>query len=181
MHILFFLACGTADKNDTTDTSTTSVIDDINTNLTEDASCDGYDGTPIPGGTSYFVGAYTINGTDVSGEERWVILSNDTWAQTDDGGDCEIVWTMIGAVQNPTNCGACDFGLAASGSVDRSRSTCPDELFAGEENIQVSYSILRSSSGSANWYFASSGNPLGEGTYTETSISFVTEGECVFF
>lgn len=180
MMFLYFLACGTAEKENTT-LDTTGTIDSINSDLTEDSACDGYDGTPIPGGTSYFVGAYSINGSDVSGEERWIILSNDTWENTEDGGDCEIVWTMVGSTQDPQGCAACDFGIAASGSVDRGRTTCPDEIYAGDENMQVSYSILRSESGESSWYFSASGNPLGTGSWSDSAIDFVSDGECVFF
>jgi hypothetical protein len=179
MYILFALACGVAEKD--ADDNTTSTIEDINVNLTEDEACEGFDGTPIPGGTSFFVGAYEINGTDVTGEERWVILSNDAWEETEDGGDCEVVWTMIGATQDPQNCGACDFGIAASGTVNRDRSTCPSDLYAGEENIQVSYSILRSESEDSTWYFSGSGNQFGSGSWTDSTADFVTSGECVFF
>lgn len=180
MLFFIFLACGTSEKEGS-DLDVTGTIDDLNADLTENPSCDGYDGTPIPGGTSYFAGAYTIDGTDVRGEERWIILSNDTWEATEDGGDCEIIWTMIGSTQDPQSCAACDFGIAASGSVDRGRSTCPDEIYAGDENIQVSYSILRSESGDSTWYFSASGNSLGSGSWSDTSTDFVTEGECVFF
>ena len=179
MMFLFILACGTAEKD--TSQIDTNTIDDIVYNLSEDPNCEGYDNTPIPGGTSYFVGDYSINGSDVSGEERWIILSNDKWEDTEEGGDCEIVWTMVGSTQDPQNCAACDFGIAAAGSVDRGRSTCPEEIYTGDENIQVSYSILRSESGETTWYFAASGNPLGGGTWSESAIGFVTDGECVYF
>ena len=56
MLLLFLLACGSTEKTET-NTDPTSVISDINEDLTENESCEGYEGTPIPGGTSYFVGA----------------------------------------------------------------------------------------------------------------------------
>ena len=74
--MLYFLTCGNSEK-EFSQLDTTSTIDEINSVLSEDPACEGYDGTPIPSGTSYFVGAYSINSSDVSGEERWIILSND--------------------------------------------------------------------------------------------------------
>jgi len=176
------MACGnTENKSSDPSSDPSEVTSELSNNLNEDPSCDGYDGIDIPGGTSYFVGSYTISGSDVSGEERWVILSNDTWEAMDDGGDCEVVWSMIGSTQDPTNCSACDFGVSVAANIDLSRTTCPEGLYTDDRQFQVSYSILRSESGDSTWFFNTSGEQFGVGSWSDTSMDFVTEGDCVFF
>ena len=45
MFLLYFLACGTSEKENA-QLDTTSTIDEINSDLSENPACDGYDGTP---------------------------------------------------------------------------------------------------------------------------------------
>ncbi len=176
MIFLMILACGESDKNsgtDTIDLSPMPACDTVTNSNNEEQ--------PIPGATSYFLGDYTISGTDVSGTETWALISNPTWEATDEGGDCEVVWNVVGSTNDPQSCAACDLGVSIAATVDQGATTCPQGLWVDESEFQVSYDILRSGDGSATWYFASSGNTLGTGSHSGDNVSFVTDAECMFF
>ena len=71
--------------------------------------------------------------------------------------------------------------LFNAANVDQNATTCPQGLWIDDSQFQVSYDILRSGDGTATWYFATSGNELGSGSHSGDSVSFVTNGECMFF
>ena len=133
-----FLACGDVDKYDddtsVLDTNTSGSLTDLTQGLTGNPDCWGSytsDGNPycVPGATGYFYGTFDLTGTSegdqATGTEKWILFSNDTWGATTDGGDCEVVWTVVGNVTTPSACANCQIGLALTASINRNATTCP--------------------------------------------------------
>ena len=61
----------------------------------EPGGCDNWQGNDIPGARGYFWGEYTVEGTKVTGTERWYLFANPTW-KTKGGGDCIVEWRVTG-------------------------------------------------------------------------------------
>ena len=109
------------------------------------------------------------------------MLSNDTWAATDEGGDCEVVWTVVGNVTAPGACATCQIGLSLTASIDRGSTTCPQGVWAGEETMQESYNVYLGSDGSSIWYFGGSGTQFAVGELDGNAMNYLSEGACNFW
>ncbi len=157
-------------------------IDDPTADLDE-GGCEDYDGTPIAGAASYFVGVYTLEDADTgswSGTEQWLLFANETWVEAG-GYDCTVTWYAQAVEGSTGSCAACDLGLSVSLTVDESRTDCPDGLWESEANGDVNYGVIRGSGGESQWYFADSGTWFASGEYTDTALSFITEKSCDWF
>ena len=169
------------EKDTATDLETSGALGDLLSGLA-DGGCDDVGGTPVPGGTSYFWGEFAISGSQVIGEERWIIKANQTWIETGEvDGDCEVVWNTVGNLRDPQACVTCDTGIDATASVDRDRSTCPASLYVGDDVLQESYDVFRGNDGSAVWYFSSSGAQFATGYHNAGGLNYVSAGDCVWF
>ena len=169
----------TAASFDEADTDTDTDADtDTDTDI--DLDCETFQGTPISGAASYFVGSFSISGTSVTGTEEWRLDANSTW-QENGGSDCKAVWYVTGTQEDPTStCGSCDYSIAINASLDASLSTCPEGLVAGDEQFSTTYNI-KINGEEATFYFAGSGNVLGSGTASGGAVGYETEPSCLYF
>jgi hypothetical protein len=168
------------------DTDTDADADaDTDTDTDTDTSwanpeCEGYEGTPIPGATSYFRGDFDIDGDVVTGSEKWLLFANSSWQETGND-DCTIHWTILGTRDEPTQtCGSCDYSLSLAANVDVSLTDCPAGLWSSDQSFSTAYNV-KIVDGSAIFYFAGSGNELATGTGSNSAAAYLTEATCVYF
>ena len=139
---MFFLLACISDKNNSNDTALSSECSsaDLSSDMAFDDSCQEYDGVEIPGGTSYFLGDLCISGTsvgsEVSGQETWRIIANDTWRNAGQNS-CSVVWNAIGVITEPSGCPTCTMGMTLTASIDRSLTDCPPDLL-NSRNVRTS-------------------------------------------
>ncbi len=140
------------------------------------------------GADSHFLGDFQINGTTVTGTERWLLHANAKLQASklwNAGSDCEVRWMLSGAITAPKHCGTCDLGLDLTANADLTGSTCPEDLVKREASFTVSYDVRRGSDGVAYVYFANSGKLLGQG-YHQTEgqssrFNYITQHQCKWF
>lgn len=164
-------------------------IDDIVDDLDQDTSdCSEVEGQPVPGAVSYFVGSFLDQGDGTwRGVEQWVLIANDRWMETEplvEDGMCKVTWTVVASESEGTGaCAACDLGLDVSATIDMSNTDCPEGLYEApsDQNWTASYAVLTNGDGSAQWFYATSGNPLGDGTNAGGVADYVTEKSCKWF
>lgn len=158
-----------------------STLPDLTAGL-ETGSCG--DGPGNEGADSHFVGSFTVDGSQVRGTERWLLHANSKlqasklWGA---GSDCEVRWMIVGTTTAPQHCGDCDLGLQLSASVDKTGSTCPEDMVEREESFEVRYDVRRASDGVAYIYFAQSGKLLGQGYHKGGQLAYVTQHQCKWF
>lgn len=169
-----------ADADTDTDADTDADTDVDTSNLGPDPGCEGYDGTPIAGATGFFVGSFSVDGElAVTGTERWVLFANSRWQELG-GGDCEVVWNLTGLQGDATGaCGACAYSLELGAILDTQATTCPADLYAGDESFSVVYNVLVA--GDAATFYFESGSDVGQGTQGTSSMSYISEGSCLYF
>jgi hypothetical protein len=183
---------GEGDEDDGSDGSggTVDDVDDIVDDLDQDTSdCEEVEGQPVPGAVSYFVGSYQDQGDGTwRGTEQWVLIANDRWIETETdlpaAGMCTVTWTVAASESGTTGaCAACDLGLDVSATVDLSNTDCPEGLYEDptEMNWQASYALLTGSDGSADWFYQSSGTPLGVGTNSGGVADYASDKSCKWF
>ncbi|RME29442.1 MAG: hypothetical protein D6798_00035 [Deltaproteobacteria bacterium] len=160
-------------------------LPDLSADLEVDACADG---PGNEGADSHFIGEFQIQGSTVTGTERWLLHANPKLLASkhwDAGPDCEVRWLMTGVTTAPRHCGTCDLGLDLTASADLTGSTCPEDLVKRESSFKVSYDVQRGSDGVAYVYFAGSGKLLGQGyhqTDGQTSrFNYVTRHQCKWF
>jgi hypothetical protein len=148
--------------------------------LSADPGCEEVTGQPVPGATSYFWGDFSTNGSTVSGEEGWTLLSNQAWR--DNGGeDCVVVWSAAGGQASPTSgCPSCDYSFGLYMSIDLSKTTCPEGLYEGDESFATTYDVAIDGS-STTYSFGTSGNSLGQGETDGTRSTYLAESTCKYF
>ncbi|MEL6344520.1 MAG: hypothetical protein AAFV53_15495 [Myxococcota bacterium] len=144
------------------------------------------------GADSYFVGAFSISGNNVTGSEKWQLFANPKW-QARGGRDCSIEWSVRGTTADTGACGNCDLGVRFHATANVAGSNCPEELVRGRINAQgrrvggeandfdQHYAIQRRADGSAKIFFAKSGKLLAEGYYNEGGFNYVTDHACKWF
>ncbi|MFT4974202.1 MAG: hypothetical protein ACI8S6_000084 [Myxococcota bacterium] len=154
-------------------------LSDPSTGLAADPACEDFQGTAIPGATSYFVGTFDFDGSTVTGEERWLLFANDAWrAHGED--DCVVTWSVTGEQVAPSSgCGSCSYGLSVSAGVDASLTDCPEALYEGVEQFTTQYDV-KAADGSATVYFPS-GSVLGTGAESTSGVTYRSEGSCLYF
>lgn len=143
--------------------------------------CEEIRGSAIPGADSYFFGEFRINGTAVSGAERWELTANSTW-KAKGGGDCSIEWRVVGSRTATSACAECDFGLTLSGTPLLEKSDCVEDLKKREGRPnKLAYDVKLQSDGTALVYFAGSGKLVGEGYHKDGALRFRTAHQCKWF
>ncbi len=184
--MLFLFACLTSSKDSgetSSDLSTCSTTDLSNT-ATFDSSCQDFSGTATAGATGYFSGGFCFSGTSegdqVVGTETWLLLANETWQELGED-DCKVVWNNIGVVRAPSGCPTCTIGVDLTASIDRSLTTCPPDLWAGEETLQESYDLFIGADGSILWYFSGSGNLFAAGNEEGNTMTYLSDPACLWF
>jgi hypothetical protein len=153
--------------------------DELLTSL-DGSGCEDFDGTPLSGAATYFYGQYVPDGDGYDGEERWIILSNET-LEAAGQADCEVVWSTRAEIADPGACGACDQGLSVSASLDPSSTTCPEGFYTNEETFAVTYGLIQQGDEDLSWYFAGSGQHMADGTYAGGVLTFLTDKSCAWF
>ena len=165
-------------------------VDDIVDDLDYDTSdCEQIEGQPVPGAVSYFVGSYRDMDDGIwRGVEQWVLIANERWIEVEDelpsSGVCTVTWTMTAVESEDTGaCAACDLGLDVSATIDLSNTDCPEGLYEApsDQNWTASYALITGADGSAQWFYAGSGNPLGAGTNGGGVADYVTAAACKWF
>lgn len=140
--------------------------------------CEGVQDT-VPGSTSYFVGEYVKDGEDWVGTEWWVLFATDRWEEVG-GNDCTITWIMSATEGEGGACGACGLHLDVNGALDPSRTSCPEDLYKGEEQWSESYDVALTGSGST-WYYAGSGNVFATGDGGDNAVTYLSDAQCDWF
>lgn len=139
--------------------------------------CEDLSGTAIPGAASMFYGVYWERGDGQwAGEEQWQIFSNAAWREVG-GEDCVVVWAATASQTAAPSCPGCDIGLSVSIELDEAATSCDPELVSGLGNTET-YGIARGSGTDATWYFANSGDRLGDGHHVDGGMNFLTDPSC---
>lgn len=134
--------------------------------------------TEYLGATSYFYGAYTREGDDWYGEEKWLLFANEQW-EAEGGADCEVVWNTVAVEGLVGACVGCDFSLTISATVDQGRTTC-DPAIAGGAPWTETYDIDTVGE-QASVYYHDSGTYLGAGYANDDTFNFLSDVSCLAF
>ena len=134
-----------------------------------------------PGATSTFVGVYGPSGEGWAGVEAWMMYATPAWIAAG-GSDCQVVWNVQADEGSPTTCGTCDLGLSVTASLDQAATTCPEDLWLGDESFAVDYDVaIDESSSTTVWYWGSSGAEFAAGYADGANLSFRTDEACLWF
>ncbi len=69
--------------------------------------------------------------------------------------------------------------MRVEASLDAARTTCPAELYAGDETFRTTYGVDTRDDGTASVYYAGSGNLLAErGVWNARGLGYRTERAC---
>lgn len=147
-----------------------------------DTACDGYDGTPIAGAMGWFVGNFRVfNDDTVEGTEVWALIANDTWVETGEGMDCQLVWNVAGIVEDPQGCVSCDYAITIDAQPSVSASTCHDRFYQAEGlPFTETYNVRILQDNTAEFLYTS-GALLGTGTAQGDTVSYESDPRCFFF
>lgn len=168
------------------DTATLEAALDLSGELQRDAAgCEDVSGTAVPGAAATFVGRYLERaGGDMrgwTGTEQWVLFANAAWRGVG-GSDCVVTWTVNAVVAEAGACATCDYGMSVEASVDISATTCPAELYAGDETFSTTYGVDTRDDGTASVYYARSGNLLADrGAWNARGLGYRTDRACKWF
>ncbi len=191
--LLMMLSCGDKDDTGTDGDADTDTDSDSDTDTDTDADpsavwervdpshCDavpGFEG--VSGAASYFVGEYRPSGGPTQGKETWALYANPAW-EAAGGADCIVVWSVTASSTGTGSCGSCDFGISVQAQLDKTASTCAEDLYEGDETFEVDYAVDEREDGTAEWYFASSGTRIGSGLVETGGVSFITDPSCTWF
>ena len=166
-----------ADADSDTDADT-DTLPDLSQGLDQDY-CDSAAGKEDwAGATSYYLGLYDWDSaTAFSGKESWLLYATSEWS----AGDCVLVWDVSGTKGDTDACGACDYGLAISATLDATNTTCSEAITSGEETWSSNYDVAEGGDGTIDVFFASSGNPLGAGYANADGLTWVSDRSCIWF
>ena len=157
--------------------SSASELPDLTANLAK-TGCDN--GPGGAGAASYFVGEIRLNGSNATGEERWLMYANSKW-KTTGGQDCEVRWSMNGSKVPVSKCAFCTTGISLINELDRGGSTCPKDMAKTNTGESIKYDVHLRDDGTATVYFAGSGRRLGDGVHKDGVIRYVTDMSCRWF
>lgn len=139
--------------------------------------CEEFSGTSLPGAATMFYGVYWASGDGQwTGEERWQIFANAAWRAID-GADCEVVWSATATETSTPSCAGCDLGLSTVLELDTAATSCDPEIVSDMGSTET-YGIALKSGGDATWYFAGSGERLGDGHHVDGGMNFLTDPSC---
>lgn len=88
---------------------------------------------------------------------------------------------MSGSSSAAGACSSCDYGVRVDATLNAGQTTCPEGLYKGEESYSVTYGVDEATDGTAEIYFASSGNLLGRGYGNGTAFNYVSDVSCKWF
>ena len=169
--------------------STGSALPDVAADLSRGLCANG---PGAEGADSYFSGTFTIDGTTVSGTERWILYANPKWAAKG-GVDCQIEWTITGSTSDTGSCADCDLGLQLKATADTQSGGCPEEMRLGRllpdgrraggeaKDFEQKYAIKKGADGAVQVYFAKSGKLLGEGYHSGSAFNYVSAHQRKWF
>ena len=153
-------------------------------NLLKGLAKDGCDNGPgIFGAADYFYNEFSINGTDVIGSETWILYPNKKmapkWATEGVQESCKVTWNLKGKTQPVGRKG--DLGIRVVNELIT--TTCPKEIVNKYEDTgkTITYDVLRSSDGTAKFFFSKSGKYVGSGHHKGDNLQFITEKSCRWF
>ena len=177
MIIFMLLACGdTKENTDASDgsypvqTSSLSKMEDCETFTDENENV-----FPKEAATAYASGKYTISGANITGTEKVHLLPTEAWSNENSSKPaweaCEIVWSVIATEETEGT-------LIVDASYMSGQTTCPDYISDFyDDDFDNTYTLIRNGDGSIVWKYPSGGN-IGEGSYTETSMDYLSEPKC---
>ena len=152
--------------------------------LLKGLATDGCDNGPgIYGAADYFYNEFSINGKDVIGSETWILYPNKKmapkWAAEGVQGSCKVTWNLKGKTQPVGRKG--DLGIRVVNELIT--TTCPKEIVNKYEDTgkTITYDVLRSSDGTAKFFFSKSGKYVGSGHHKGDNLQFITEKSCRWF
>jgi len=157
-------------------------LDDPRTSAGPNSVCEDYDGTAVAGATGFFFGQYVAS-ADPSvweGEEQWLLFANDKWREYGED-DCQVTWTTTATLTEEAGvCGSCEYGLTVEATLDVARTSCPEELYEGDEFFSVTYGVDVAGE-VATYSYASSGTFVGTGHAVDGASNFLSDGSCLYF
>ena len=187
MIIFMLFACGDGktDSDSDSNSNTDSSYHIQTTDLDILEACETFtdtDGSVYPkeAATAYASGQYTINETELTGTEKIHLIPTAAWANDvssqPDWEPCEVVWSVVGTEITPT---AGNYAISVTGTFMEGASNCPDFVKeAYNQDFSSSYNISLESSGTSVWSYQSSGNTFGEGTHSDTGLTFLSDAVC---
>ena len=153
-------------------------------NLLKGLATDGCDNGPgVYGAADYFYNEFSINGKDVIGSETWILYPNKKistkWKAEGIEGSCKVTWNLKGKTQPVGRKG--DLGIRVVNELIT--TTCPKEMVNKYEDTgkTITYDVLRSSDGTAKFFFSKSGKYVGSGHHKGDNLQFITEKSCRWF
>jgi hypothetical protein len=134
--------------------------------------------------TTFFVGDFEIDDCGaVTGREIWVLYMNPNM---EDLGytDCEVIWDVTGTLDGPLEAG--DVTIEMSAIVNAALSTCKAnedgvEIYVGEEDVTLEYTVILSEDGTADVRFSGSGDTLGLGAWNLNNLTYTSDVSCKAF
>lgn len=134
--------------------------------------------------TTFFVGDFEVDSCgEITGTETWVLYMNQNMK---DLGyiDCEVIWDVTG-----THTGALEGDNAAiemNAVVNAGLTTClPNEdgveIYVGEEDVTLSYTLILNADGTAETRFSSNGDTIGFGGWNANNITYTSDMSCKAF
>lgn len=177
--------------------ATSGGLPDLGLNLAH-GQCESVVGNSnVTGADTYYVGDFKINGTTVTGRERWFVFANSKLQASSHWGvgpDCVLEFKVTGTTVGKGACSACDLGIQIHAE-PVAGSNCPDELVNGRDDphggskkvgghgapYDVGYDIQRKPDGTAAFFFSKSGKPLAQGYHKDGAINYVTDHKCSWF
>ena len=138
---------------------------------------------------SYFVGVFARADGLWTGKEYWVQYPDAELAETNDWKDvgddgCLMVWDAE-AEEDPETlagaCALCDYGVDVGAAFNEGESTC-HQNFIDVEGVDyvVTYEVEEASDGASTFTYPS-GTDLGEGTWDECMVTYVSELNCKIY
>ncbi len=133
--------------------------------------------------TTFFVGSYQFESDDsFAGNEFWVLWPDDDLADTG-FGPCQVVWDVTG--QREASSGGFDYSMQIAASIDEGQTDCvvfEDGLtvYEGDENFTELYDVA-DINGNVTMFFSGSGNEFATGEADNSSLSWLSEKNCVAF
>ena len=101
------------------------------------------------------------------------------WAKEGVQGSCKVTWNLKGKTQPVGRKG--DLGIRVVNELIT--TTCPKEIVNKYEDTgkTITYDVLRSSDGTAKFFFSKSGKYVGSGHHKGDNLQFITEKSCRWF
>ena len=101
------------------------------------------------------------------------------WSKEGVQGSCKVTWNLKGKTQPVGRKG--DLGIRVVNELIT--TTCPKEIVNKYEDTgkTITYDVLRSSDGTAKFFFSKSGKYVGSGHHKGDNLQFITEKSCRWF